>query len=115
MNFDDALNIFVEEKDFESYNKKYFFTIQGGEGYKPHIHYFKTSKKNPEREGCIALEYVGYCNHSDNHKPLDDKRVEKWIFDLLSNDKEWFKACNLWNSMNIKKVSVQNNPYKKTT
>ena len=32
MNFDNALNIFVEEKDFESYNKKYFFTIQGGEG-----------------------------------------------------------------------------------
>lgn len=46
MNFDDALNIFVEEKDFENYNKKYYFTVQGGEGYKPHIHYFKTKTQN---------------------------------------------------------------------
>lgn len=45
MKFEEAINIITEEKDFEDYNKKYFFTVQGSEGYKPHIHYFKTSKK----------------------------------------------------------------------
>ena len=113
MNFDDALTILSEEKDFDNYNKKYFFTIQGSEGYKAHIHYFKTSKKNPEREGCISLEYAGYFNHSSQHQPLDNAKVEKWIFDLLSNDSEWIKACNLWNSMNVIKVSTKINPYKR--
>ena len=112
MKFEEAINIINEEKDFDDYNKKYFFTVQGSEGYKPHIHYFKTSKKAPEREGCISLETFGYFNHSPKHKPLDDKKVEEWIFNLLSDDTEWEKACELWNSMNIIKTSIKKNPYR---
>lgn len=116
MNIKEILdNILNEEKDFDDYNKKYYFTIQCNEGEIPHIHYFKTSKKNPEREGCIALNYNGYFNHSSKHKPLDNKKVEDWIFNILKNDTNWKKACELWNSMNLYKFISENNPYKYAT
>ena len=59
----------------------------------------------------VTLSHPKYTKPQKGNKT--DRKDAKWIFDLLSNDEEWFKACNLWNSMNIKKVSVQNNPYKK--
>ena len=75
-------------------------------------------QKNPEEVSCIALNKVGYANHSKYHIELS-KKVFEHICNFLANGyanktnkNVWLKAVEDWNeSNNFKIKNGFKNPY----